>query len=205
MANGLDGLDERVAFKRIANGYVFRAPSRWLIGPAQHYLMDAAHKDEIVTALCQIRLQRARVFVMILGAAFVGLVASIKFPDHLLLVVICGIALLIPLVMLARFRQLSILQPLLADLRRTVERITWRDRLAAASTTMSLTHLFMLGLSFAVLSLANALQLIGYLHRPDDHALAPRFIITAVAVGFFACIAVANLGIAFHKMKSQAR
>jgi len=29
------GLDEVVAFKRLADGYVFRAPSRWLFGGAE--------------------------------------------------------------------------------------------------------------------------------------------------------------------------
>jgi hypothetical protein len=36
------------------------------------------------------------------------------------------------------------LEPLLADLPRTAERITWRDRLAAASAAASFTNLVML-------------------------------------------------------------
>jgi hypothetical protein len=42
MWDGLNGADERAAFKRSANGYVFRAPRPWLIGPARHYLVDEA-------------------------------------------------------------------------------------------------------------------------------------------------------------------
>jgi hypothetical protein len=118
-------------------------------------------KDEIVNALAQIRLQRAQHVILAVGAALLGLVISINYRDHLIPVAASGLALLVAFVAVARFRELAALQPLLADLPRTAERITWRDRLAAASAATSLTNLMLLGFAFAAFGLVSAFQLVG--------------------------------------------
>ena len=118
MWDGLNGADERVAFKRTAHGYVFRVPSRWLIGPARHYLLDGARKDEIVCALADLREQGARALTVAVAAMMVGLVMSIHFRVHMVLAGVSGLALLLAFVGLARFHQLAALQPLLAGLPR---------------------------------------------------------------------------------------
>ena len=34
-------------FKPVSDGYVFRAPSPWVVGPARHYLVNEAQKTEL--------------------------------------------------------------------------------------------------------------------------------------------------------------
>jgi hypothetical protein len=203
MWDGLNGADERVAFKRTAGGYVFRAPSRWLIGPARHYLVDEATKDEIVCALADIRVLGARAVIAVVVAVLVGLLISLHFRAHLILAGVSAFALLIAFVAVVRFHQLAALQPLLAGLPPTAERITWRDRLAVASAVTSMSHLLLLGLAFTALSLSNGLELIGPLRRADGDGL--RLFARGTALVFFAGIAATNFVIAYVKLKNRPR
>jgi hypothetical protein len=203
MWDGLNGADERVAFKRTADGYVFRAPSRWLIGPARHYLVDGARKDEIVCALADLREQGARALIVAVVAMTVGLVMSIHFRAHLVLAGVSGLALLLAFVALARFHQLAALQPLLAGLPRAAERITWRDRLAAASAATSWTQLVMVGVGFTVLCLSNGFELIGLLTRPEGDDLWLRLAARGTAVAFFTGIAATSSVIAYVKLRKR--
>jgi hypothetical protein len=202
---GLSGLDERAAFKRTADGYVFRAPTPWLIGPARHYLVDEATKDEIACALSDIRTQRANMLILVLAAALVGLVVSIGFRDHLLPAAALGFALLVAFVAVAGHRQLVALQPLLADLPPTAERITWRDRLTAASAATSYPTLVILGLTSMVITLANALQLAEQLGRADGDARPLRLVVAGMCVVSFAAVAAIDFGIAYLKLKNRPR
>jgi hypothetical protein len=203
MWDGLNGADERVAFKRTAGGYVFRAPSRWLIGPARHYLVDGARKDEIVLALADLREQGARALIVVVVAMMAGLVMTIHFRAHLVLAGVSALALLLAFVALARFHQLAALQPLLAGLPRATERITWRDRLAAASALTSMTQLVMLGACFTLLSLSNGFELIGLLTRPEGDDLWLRLAARGTAVVFFTAIAATNFVIAYVKLRNR--
>jgi len=202
---GISEADERAAFKRTANGYVFQAPSRWLIGPARHYLVDEARKDELVNLLAQIRLRRAHAVILIVATALAGLTIPIYFRAHPILAAACGFALLVAFVVAVGFRQLAALQPLLADLPRTAERISWRDRLAAASATTSPSQLMMLGLGCTAFSLVSALQLVGYMARADGNMLSVRPAATGTAAIFFAAIAVTNFVTAYVKLKNRPR
>src|SRR5260370_24932794 len=40
-----------VAFKPVPGGYVYRAPSAWLFGPPNHYLVNEAEKAEILSIM----------------------------------------------------------------------------------------------------------------------------------------------------------
>jgi hypothetical protein len=202
---GLSGLDERAAFKRTANGYVFRAPSRWLIGPARHYLVDEARKDEIVCALSDIRAQRANMLILVLAAALVGLMVSIGFRDHLVPAAALGFTLLVVFVAVAGRRQLAALQPLLTDLPPAAERITWGDRLATASAATSYPTLVILGLSSVVIVLANALALAEQLGRADGDARPLRLVVAGLCVMSFTAVAAMDLGIAYLKLKNRPR
>ena len=205
MWDGLNGADERVAFKRTSDGYVFRAPSRWLIGPARHYLLDAARKDEIVRALADLREQGARALIVAVVAMMVALMMLIHFRAHLVLAGVSGLALLLTFVALARFHQLAALQPLLAGLPRAAERITWRDRLAAASAVTSWTQLLMVGVGFTVLSLSNGLELIGLMTRPEGDDFWRSLAARGTAVAFFTGVAVTSFVIAYVKLKKPPR
>jgi hypothetical protein len=78
-----------------------------------------------------------RVLILVVAAMLVGLAISINFRGHLMRAAAPGFALLVAFVSVAGFQQLAALQPLLADLPRTAERITLRDRLATASAATS--------------------------------------------------------------------
>lgn len=203
MWDGLNGADERVAFKRTADGYVFRAPSRWLIGPARHYLVDGARKDEIVGALADLREQGARAVIVAVVAMMAGLVMLIHFRAHLVLAGVSALALLLAFVALARFHQLAALQPLLTGLPPAAERITWRDRLAVASAVTSWTQLAMVGAGFTVLSLSNGFELIGLMTRPDGDDLWLRLAVRGAAVVFFAGSAATSYVIAYVKLTNR--
>jgi hypothetical protein len=206
MWDGLNGADERVAFKRTADGYVFRAPSRWLIGPARHYLVDGARKDEIVLALADLRQQGARALIVAVVAMMAGLLMAIHFRAHMVLAGVSALALLLAFVALARFHQLAAMQPLLTGLPRAAERITWRDRLTAASRLTSWTQLAMVGVGFTVLSLSNGLGLIGLMTRPEGDDLWLRLAARGTAVVFFTGIAATSFVIAYVKLtRSGAR
>jgi hypothetical protein len=92
-------------------------------------------------------------------AILLGLVLSIPFPDYLLLGTVCTALLLVTVLAVARFRQISTLQLLLEGVPQTPERITWRDRIAAAGRASSSSQHLVLGISFIVICLAMALRL----------------------------------------------
>jgi len=73
---------------------------------------------------------------------------------------------------------------LLADLPRTAERITWRDRLAAASAATSLTNLMLLGFGFAAFGLVSALQLVGLVGQAYGHAFLVRLVANGMGRSF---------------------
>jgi hypothetical protein len=64
---------ESINFKQVPDGYVYRAPSRWLFGPARHYLANEAQKAAIVAVLTP---RRPILFQSILWIAFTSMVAA---------------------------------------------------------------------------------------------------------------------------------
>src|SRR6202040_113302 len=42
---------EALVFKKVAGGYVYRAPNPWLFGKGRHYLVSEAQKEEIAEIL----------------------------------------------------------------------------------------------------------------------------------------------------------
>ena len=101
------GLNEVVAFKRLADGYVFRAPSRWLFGRAEHYRVDAARKDGIAVAIAETRIRHASMVYVILAAAFAGLASAITFRNHLPAVAACQLVPQAAMWMLRALRKVS--------------------------------------------------------------------------------------------------
>ena len=194
------GLDEVVAFKRLADGYVFRAPSRWLLGRAEHYRVDAARKGEIAVALAEMRIRRASAVYVVLAATFAGLISAIAFPHHLPEVAVFWATFALLLVILMRLSERRLLQPLLSDLPRAAERITLRDRLVAGSAAIPYTQLCMAIVVFGGLAVVNALRLSGTIGSLDAHTLGVESVLLGVSVVLFTGIAVINGIIAFAKM-----
>jgi hypothetical protein len=130
---------------------------------------------------------------------------SINFRDHLILVAASGLALLVAFVAVVRFRELAALHPLLADLPGTAERITWRDRLAAASAATSFTNLMLLGFGFAAFGLVSALQLVGLVGQAYGHAFLVRLVANGMGAVFFTSFAASQFVMAYVKLKNQPR
>ena len=42
---------EALVFKKVAGGYVYRAPNPWLFGKGRHYLVSEAQKEKIAEIL----------------------------------------------------------------------------------------------------------------------------------------------------------
>ena len=193
-------LDEVVAFKRLADGYVFRAPSRWPFGRAEHYRVDAARKDEIAVALAEMRIRRASAVYVVLAATFAGFISTIAFPHHLPAVAAFWVTFALLLVVLMRLSERRLLQPLLSDLPRAAERITLRDRLIAGSAAIPYAQLWMAIVVFAGLAVVNALRLWGTIGSRDAPTLGMESVLLGVSVVLFTGIAVINGIIAFARM-----
>src|SRR5258705_10775537 len=82
-------LNSIIFFKPVPEGYVFRAPNPWIFGPADHYLVSEAQRDEIAAILLPKWPRRAlaklvAVSVAISLTVYAGLCGIIYFAsDHL--------------------------------------------------------------------------------------------------------------------------
>src|SRR5436309_8356401 len=62
----LDGMQE-LSFKPVTGGYLYRAPSPWLFGPAQHYVVTEEQKAALAMQHRAI-LQQAFWLIVVMGA-----------------------------------------------------------------------------------------------------------------------------------------
>jgi hypothetical protein len=62
------------SFKPVADGFVFRTPSPWLLGPGEHYLVTEAQKTEILGSMSTLRrvLSLCLLLLLLWGAAAAG-------------------------------------------------------------------------------------------------------------------------------------
>ena len=184
------GLDEAFAFKRLADGYVFRAPSRSLFGRPEHYRVDAARKDTIAVALAEMRIRRASMVIVALAAAFAWLISAITFRNQLPAVVASGAVFAVLLVVITRLRERRLLQPLLSDLPRTSERITFRDRLIVLSLATPHKQLWLVIVLSGSLAVFHMLRLLGYIDSTDARTLGVNSVVSGLSVVLFTVIVV---------------
>ncbi len=151
---------ESIWFKKVPDGYVFRAPKRWLFGGTDQYLVTEAQKAEIVQILARVQVNRPVTMGLILGAVLVIVVMAWayfgfhdrepKITDYLLLAggVLASIfALLQVFAWVQRYR----LSPILAQLPRSSERISFGEMKAAMQKNRSLKDSILIGSSQAFL------------------------------------------------------
>jgi hypothetical protein len=150
---------EALMFKKVPDGYVFRAPNPWVLGRARFYLVDEVQKAQL---LAIITARSQAVFWVVFAGLIAASTAALAYgsghgsPTPRDLVVMLALApvwiyaaLLISIRPTARR-----LQPLLADLPRTDQRITAVDRREAVRKTLSLEQYVMLGVSQAITAAA---------------------------------------------------
>jgi hypothetical protein len=129
-------------FKRVPDGFIFRAPNPWMFGRARHYLVNEAQKAEIAARATGVGRRGLLLAFLIWLAAFAGIVAALAlltghddptFADAVILVVCAVASLLVGL----NVWYLWVLRPFIAGLPESHERITYRERREGVRWAMS--------------------------------------------------------------------
>jgi hypothetical protein len=150
----LDGMQE-LSFKPVTGGYLYRAPSPWLFGPTQHYLVTEEQKAALA-AHHRAMLRQAFWLIIVMGALAAPL-ASLFPPTHG--VSFIGASILIGLVIGFLLNGLLVrnIKPIIAGLMPSAERITQRDMFGKQAQTFSRRYVLgFAALSFVMLALSAA-------------------------------------------------
>jgi hypothetical protein len=150
---------EAIMFKKVPDGYVFRAPNPWVLGRAKFYLVDEAQKTKLL-AIITARSQ-AVFWVMFAGLIGISTPALAYLSGHAnptprdFVVMLALVPIWLYAAALVSVRPTARrLQPLLAGLPRTDQRITAAEMRQAVRKTVSFRHYLLLGVSQAILSVA---------------------------------------------------
>ena len=147
--NPFDGMEE-LTFRPVEGGFLYRAPNRWLFGRYRHYLVNAQQKATLASAHRTMMLQMF--LSIIIGAvtcapiagAFLSSQSSTQQLAYLGACALVGIAIGLALNALL----LRKVNPVIATLTPSSDRISQRDMFSAQATTFSRRYV----LGFAVLS-----------------------------------------------------
>jgi hypothetical protein len=150
---------EAIMFKAVPDGYLFRAPNPWVFGRARFYLVNEVQKAEllaIITARSQLVFWVA--LVALIGASTAAIAYGSGHDNPTAGDVVIMLALLpvwIYAALLVSIRPMARrLQPLLAGLPATDQRITALDLRRAVRKTISFGQYIALGVSQAIMSAA---------------------------------------------------
>jgi MFS family permease len=171
MARWFEGAEE-AAFKPISGGYVAQLPAPNLIGRSRSYVVNEAQKAEIVAVL---RRQRLMMIGLMLALAVVGvgcglLVGILSGEGYAVSPLSLGIATALFLVvifaacLLLTLYALRPLQPLLATLPRTEERISLNERVEGLARSVSVKVLVVGIIAGPVVVISNALGVAHSIH-----------------------------------------
>jgi hypothetical protein len=150
---------EAIMFKKVPEGYLFRAPSPWVFGRARFYLVDEAQKAQllaIITARSQLVFWFA--LVALIGVSTAAIAYGFGHDNPTARDVVIMLALIpvwIYAALLVSVRPMARrLQPLLAGLPQSDQRITALDLRKAVRKTISFGQYIALGVSQAIMSAA---------------------------------------------------
>jgi hypothetical protein len=117
-------INPEINFKRVSDGWVFRAPNPWILGESPHYLVSDDHRVRIIAAL---RTMGAVLPLVVIIASMVSVSLAVFWELDDIGVAFL-VVVLIPLVIsgLAAIQRES-LKPILADASLTNERITFAE------------------------------------------------------------------------------
>jgi hypothetical protein len=188
-------------FKKVPSGYVFRAPKPWLFGAASHYLVSEAQKAELVEILTPLRPhQRPAVLVigptlglLLLVVAINGAMGPFFLADPMLGIALWSVLIVATLALALHIENRPMqrrLQPVLAGLERTDERITNRELRAATENATSVKQSLSAGAGLTIFGLILANTLL----RSHDHedGLYYLLVLGLVFVGVLAAGAFAQ-------------
>ena len=196
-------------FKKVPGGYVFRAPNPWLFGAAPHYLVSEAQKAELVKILTPLRpYQRRAVLVIVPTVGLLLLVVAINgamgpffLAAPMLGVALCSALILATMVLALHMENRPMqrrLQPVLAGLTRTDERITNRELRDATENATSAKQSLLAGIGLTIFGLVLANTFL----RSDDRRDGLYYLL-ALGLIFVAVLAAGAFAQAIRKAKKE--
>jgi MFS family permease len=180
---------EQVAFKPVAEGYVYRAPNPWLFGRGRYYRVNENQKAELTVHHRWI--MRSTFWTIVIAAGIGGPLAASFIPDHAWMTLAASALVGFAIGFALNLALCIKVNPIVAELAPTSGRITRRDVFKTQVAVMSPRAV----LGFAVLDLALfALVVAGALHGPRGWDLTA--VVGAVLFGtgmmYFAALYVAK-------------
>ena len=186
---------EAILFKPAAGGFIYRAPNPWVFGAADHFLVNEAQKHdilEIVVARRPILRLAAITVALLLWGIGIGTLCW-AFSGHedptaadVVVMIVMTIAAMFLALHGAIRRKLRRLQPILAGLPRSNERITSAELRKAMTGSISFKAALWTGILWTVTCLSQIFVLV---IRNDRHPLfadaqswTTLFLLTAAAL-----------------------
>lgn len=179
-----DGMEE-MSFKRVPEGWVYRAPNPWLLGRSRYYLVSEKQKSEIAGH------HRRMWLFLLLGItviAAVGAPLTLAGFDEQQVVLSLATAALLGLIVgfVANAWLCRTIRPIIADLTPTTQRITQSEVLNTQIAVFSRGYLLFFGslslLLFALIALQPLLTSAGW----DARSLCGAMLFGAGTIYWFA-------------------
>jgi hypothetical protein len=201
MAKWYEGAEE-AAFKPIAGGYVFQPPSlSWPFGRPRGYVVNEVQKAELAALL---RRQRRLILLLVVAYVLIALGFAVALatlaasqrlsPIGLVAILALTVLAVIPLVIVPHFYLVRAMRPLLADLPRTDERITFNEQLHSLAGAISSTLLWLGGIGGVMMMIGNIVSLADAISegRAGSRLYGPvlGLLLGAVLTSYFGYLAV---------------
>jgi len=179
-----DGM-EKMSFKRVPEGWVYRAPNPWLLGRSRYYLVSEKQKSEIAGH------HRRMWLFLLLGIAVVAAVGApltlAGFDDQQVVLSLATAALLGLIVgFVANAWLCRTIRPIIADLPPTTQRIAQSEVLNTQIAVFSRGYMLFFGslslLLFALIALQPLLTSAGW----DARSLCGALLFGAGTIYWFA-------------------
>ena len=179
-----DGMEE-LSFKRVPEGWVYRAPNPWLLGRSRYYLVSEKQKSEIAGH------HRRMWLFLLLGIAVIAAVGApltLAGFDEQQVVLSLATAALLGLIVgfVANAWLCRTIRPIIADLTPTTQRITQSEVLNTQIAVFSRGYLLFFGslslLLFALIALQPLLTSAGW----DARSLCGALLFGAGTIYWFA-------------------
>jgi len=179
-----DGMEE-MSFKRVPEGWVYRAPNPWLLGRSRYYLVSEKQKSEIAGH------HRRMWLFLLLGIAVIAAVGApltlAGFDDQQVVLSLATAALLGLIVgFVANAWLCRTIRPIIADLPPTTQRIAQSEVLNTQIAVFSRGYLLFFGslslLLFALIALQPLLTSAGW----DARSLCGAMLFGAGTIYWFA-------------------
>jgi hypothetical protein len=149
---------EELTFRPVDGGFLYRAPNRWVFGRYRHYFANADQKAALASA--HRTMMRQTFWTIIIGAAFCAPIAGVFLPSHsnAQQLAYLGVSALIGLAigLTLNFLLLQKVNPIIATLTPSNDRITRRDTFTQTTTFSRGYVLGFTVLSFVMLALSAA-------------------------------------------------